>query len=225
MAEDVGTGVDTLDEMLNGGFREGDVVLISGGPGTGKTVLSTQFIWNGVQNGDQCVLITTEQLPEELIQDVKGFGYDLDTVEDDALTVKYLDPTQDVKYLTEEIMKLLEGDVDRIAIDSLSFLESRTGENRIRQQLSQLIQDLRTSDVTAVITAEVVGQEANKYSRNGVVEFLTDGIIYLTGLSLGDMQYRSLQIIKMRGKDFAEQTARLSFGDNGIELTLEDTIA
>lgn len=225
MAERLPTGIDTLDEMLDGGIRQGDVVLLSGGPGTGKTVFSSQFLWTGLEDGETAAFFTTEEHPGSIRENVTDFGIDFEGYEESGdLRIEFLQPPQKAKFVTRSVKSVLEDEEpDRVVVDSLSVMEDQWSSN-LRTNLNKLMNILRESDTTAIVTAEAVGEEANRYSRHRVAEFVADGIISLTGLSLGQMQYRSLQIIKMRGTDFVEETAELSFGENGIELSLEEGI-
>lgn len=80
----VSTGVDKLDEILGGGFRENRTVLVTGPPGTGKSTLSMNFLQAGLEEGSHCTYISTEQTLEELRDTFEPFSFDL---EDELLTV------------------------------------------------------------------------------------------------------------------------------------------
>ncbi len=80
----VSTGVDKLDEILGGGFRENRTVLVTGPPGTGKSTLSMNFLQAGLDEGSRCTFISTEQTLEELRDTFEPFSFDL---ENELLTV------------------------------------------------------------------------------------------------------------------------------------------
>ncbi len=61
--ERVSTGVDGLDELLKGGIPKKNTVLISGEAGAGKTTFCSQFLWEGLQNGENCMFVTFEEPP------------------------------------------------------------------------------------------------------------------------------------------------------------------
>lgn len=74
----ISTGIDVLDEMLDGGLPNDRTHLLVGGPGTGKSTLSMQYLQEGVENGETCFYITTEQSYEELQDTFQAFDFDLD---------------------------------------------------------------------------------------------------------------------------------------------------
>ncbi|MBE3574256.1 MAG: hypothetical protein IMW99_02170 [Firmicutes bacterium] len=76
-SERVTTGVPQLDEVLEGGIPRNSLVLVYGGPGTGKTTLGLQFLVEGTRRGEPGLLVTFEQMPEQLYRDFAPFGWDL----------------------------------------------------------------------------------------------------------------------------------------------------
>jgi circadian clock protein KaiC len=77
----VRTGVQGLDEMMNGGFLPGSVVLVRGAPGTGKTTLGLQFLMQGHEEGEAGLLISFEQFPRSLYRDAASLGWNLEEQE------------------------------------------------------------------------------------------------------------------------------------------------
>ncbi|MEM7825366.1 MAG: ATPase domain-containing protein, partial [Candidatus Aenigmatarchaeota archaeon] len=75
--ERVETGIPGLDRLIEGGFVKGSAVLIAGETGTGKTIFSTQYIWCGLQKGENVVYITLEEPAEDIITQALQFGMDL----------------------------------------------------------------------------------------------------------------------------------------------------
>jgi circadian clock protein KaiC len=82
MIERIRTGIAGLDEMLNGGFIAQSANLIEGAPGTGKSTLGMQFIYNGITHFDQPGLILTfEEFAQQYYADAESFGWDLRALE------------------------------------------------------------------------------------------------------------------------------------------------
>ncbi|WP_268239430.1 MULTISPECIES: ATPase domain-containing protein [Haloarcula] len=178
----VPTGSETLDSILDGGLPKGRTVLVTGGPGTGKSTLAMQFLQAGLDRGEECLYISTEQTFEELSDAFADFAFDL---HDDDLTVTSIHATPgqtveggDERELTLETLeggKMLGGDysapfeskyitryleqfgpVDRVVLDSVSGL-SAIGENQdvFRRTLLDFIRLLNDEfDATALFTAE-----------------------------------------------------------------------
>ena len=88
--ERVKTGVDGLDAMLNGGLLPARPYIISGPTGSGKTILATQFLVDGLKRGELCLLVTLDEPPIEVKSNMGLFGWNLDRL-------KILDATPDVR--------------------------------------------------------------------------------------------------------------------------------
>jgi KaiC/GvpD/RAD55 family RecA-like ATPase len=178
----VSTGSDNLDRLLDGGLPENRTVLVTGGPGTGKSTLAMQFLQAGLAEGDQCLFVSTEQRMDELQDSFADFAFDLDH-DDLTLTTLHATPGYtvdggDERRLTletleggtmlggdysapfeaEYVTKHLEsfGPADRVVLDSVSGL-SAVGENQdvFRRTILDFIR-LVTDDfgATALFTAE-----------------------------------------------------------------------
>ena len=72
----VRTGLTELDEMLHGGFVDGDPVMVARSAGCGKTTLALQYLVNGVKLGETGVYVTFEELPDQIYRDAKNLGWD-----------------------------------------------------------------------------------------------------------------------------------------------------
>jgi KaiC/GvpD/RAD55 family RecA-like ATPase len=85
----VKTGISGLDSMLGGGLIEGRPYLVMGKPGSGKTLLAMQFLLEGLKNDEECLFVTLEETPTELIENFASFGWDIGKV-------RLLDATPDI---------------------------------------------------------------------------------------------------------------------------------
>src|SRR5512136_790270 len=78
----VKTGINGLDKMLGGGFIRATANLVQGAPGTGKTTLRMQFIYNGiVEANEPGLIITFEEFPQQYYHDAAAFGWDFVALE------------------------------------------------------------------------------------------------------------------------------------------------
>jgi len=74
--------IDGLDTLIEGGFPRGDVILVAGGSGSGKTILSTQFIYSGAtQHGEKGVYATFEEDSKTLKRNMLKFGFNIEKLE------------------------------------------------------------------------------------------------------------------------------------------------
>lgn len=226
MTDRVPTGIPGLDNLVDGGFPEDSVTLVTGNTGSGKTTFGTQFLIEGMENGEKCLYITTEEMPEEIKSDAESFGWDLEGYEDDGtLEMKYIDPSTRSSYLREDIEKAVEEhEPDRIAVDSISVIGAYwRHDDEIRSNIHHLVKGFREMDATVVMTAEIPDLDGGRLTRYGIAEFVVDGVIALGGLSLGETTFRSLQVVKMRKTPIDEDVMGLELTENGIQLQEEDT--
>ena len=78
----VQTGIKGLDEMLSGGFLPQTANLVEGAPGTGKTTVGMQFIFDGISRFDEPgLIITFEEFPQQYYPDAAAFGWDFEQLE------------------------------------------------------------------------------------------------------------------------------------------------
>ena len=78
MPELIKTGTPGLDQVLKGGLRKNSCVLVTGAPGTGKTLMALQFVYYGARDfNENGIFITTEESLEVLHQSGKNLGMDL----------------------------------------------------------------------------------------------------------------------------------------------------
>lgn len=160
------TGCPLLDSMLGCGVPEHRTVLVSGGPGTGKTTLGIQFLQTGLDVKDNCVFITTEQTIDELHDAFDSFAFTLDhdrltvtsihatpgtTLESDevVLTLQTLEPGEELpgeqfgipftsRYIRDHLSEFAP--VDRVVFDSVSGLRVMAAdEGGFRRTILDLI--------------------------------------------------------------------------------------
>lgn len=219
MVERIETGIPGLDELIEGGFPVGSVTLVSGGAGAGKTIFSSQFLWHGLQEDENCLFITLEEDPDEIMEDAAEFGWDFAEYAGERFKMVYLNPFQGDAGFTSRIRRHIdEVEADRVVIDSTSVMGMRQQDpGRIRENLYDLVRNLRKANVTSVITSEIP-RGTDNISRYGVEEFVADGVIVLRGLGVAGEMGRRLRIEKMRKTDIAEDVFSLDFTDDGLTV-------
>ena len=217
--ERVPSGIPGLDKLIEGGFVKGSTNLISGGAGTGKTIFSVQFILEGLKRGENCMFITLEQRPEDIIGDVKRFGWDLEKyIKNKKLILEYQDPFQVTDITSPLLDKIQQHNIQRVAIDSTAVFGMYYKDPfEIRKQLFKLLTGLKEIGVTSVLTSELP-EEYTTLAKFGVEEFIVDGLIVLHFLGIGEKNYHSLQIRKMRRTDHAKDVFPMEISDKGIVI-------
>ncbi len=98
------TGVPGLDKMLHGGLVPGRPYIVSGPPGAGKTILSVQFLREGLEGGERCLFVALESPPNELKINMRPFRWNLDDLDvlDANSDIRRFEPTPVLEISTEE---------------------------------------------------------------------------------------------------------------------------
>ncbi len=221
----VKTGIEGLDDMLNGGIPKGHSVAVIGAFGTGKTTLAMQFIWQGLINGEKCIFLSLEEDEESVIESAKKFGWDYSKYLNTNLQILKLDP-EDAKSSVER----LEGDIPelikdfgatRVAVDSISLITMMYSNiEEKRKIVFKLSKSIKESGATAIFTAEVDPQNP-KVSRDGIVEYVVDGVILLSFLEDGNFLKLTVRILKMRRTQHSREVKVYEIGEGGINVLSE----
>ena len=200
--ERVKTGIAKLDEVLCGGFPRGGITLVAGGPGTGKTILAAQYLYNGaVKFNERGMYVSFEESAETFKEYMLTLGFDFDKLEKDG-KVRILDTATMSSEALESTLNFIFDRVralgaKRLVIDSITALTVASQKAiDVRVLVSLLQKLLRKEGCTTILITET------PWGRNGigtgVEEFIADGIILLETFSDGIEFKRRLSILKMR---------------------------
>ncbi|MEM2972142.1 MAG: ATPase domain-containing protein [Candidatus Bathyarchaeia archaeon] len=218
----VPTGIDGLDDLIEGGFPEGSVILLAGGAGSGKTIFSTQFIYNGaVQYGEKGVYVTFEEDAKTLKRNMLNFGFDLEKLEREGL-IKVIDlevlKGEGLNTNIECILNAIdELDAKRLVIDSLTaFLASCPEKLEYRIIMHLIYKILKTRDCTTIMTCSV--PLGAKTLGLGIEEFIADSLIFLENI-VSDLELKTrLLIHKMRGTNHSKRYHNVLMTEKGIQI-------
>jgi KaiC domain protein len=221
----VKTGIGGLDEMLGGGVPEGHIVALLGSCGTGKTTLSMQFIWNGLQKGEKGVFISLEEDEKAVTSSALSYGWDIKPfLENSTLTLVKLEPADaknTVNRIKSELPEFIRTQgVKRVVFDSVSLLSMMfDSDSEKRSTLFNLCGQIKGSGATAMFTAEVKDDNPS-VSRDGLVEYVADGVVLLQYRESADSSdvHLSLRIVKMRRTKHSRRIKPYSITNNGIEV-------
>ena len=210
-------GIEGVDELVMGGLIPGSLTLLTGTAGTGKTIFSSQFIYNGAKMGEPGVYVSFEEPVENIKNDAATLGFDFAPLEkaNKVIFARY-DP-----FHIEDIYELIETNIKkigakRVVIDSVTslglYIRDAPELRRIIFNISLL---LRKLNCTSILTSEILPLQKS-LSRFGVEEFVTDGIIVLYYLRADSQYSRSLTVWKMRGSQHSQKLHPYLITSKGI---------
>lgn len=189
---------------MGGGIPEGDSLLVAGSSGTGKSLLGTQFIVAGLQQGEPGIIAMFEERPEEYVDRAAGLGFELKTPQQEGkLKLHYIRPLDlSVDETVREIIDAVqEMGAKRLVIDSLAGFEMALAPNfrtDFRESLYRMIGALTRIGVTILSTVEVQetfnGFDFSSYA----ISFLSDDILRLRYVSINGQLRKIMVVIKMR---------------------------
>jgi circadian clock protein KaiC len=201
------TGVPGLDEMMGGGIPQGDVLMLTGPTGSGKTTFAAQFVAEGLSHDENCVVAVFEEFPEAFLSRARTPSVDFNAMmASDRLAVIYLRPLDlSVDEMLEEIIATVRRiGATRVVMDSLSGFEvalAPTFRVDFRESLYRLVGALTTTGVTILLTGEVTEKFPEGQFANERVSFVTDDIVAQRFVEIDGQLKKVLTVVKMRGSD------------------------
>ncbi len=216
------TGVPDLDAMLGGGILEGDSVLVAGPSGTGKSTLATQFIDEGLRQGEAAIIAIFEERPKGYASRASTFGLDLKSPQETGkLEILYLRPLDlSVDETMQEILDAVERTkAQRLVIDSLVGFEMALApgfREDFRESLYRMIAALTGAGVTILTTVEVEDTFTGLPFSQYVISFLTDDIIRMRYVEIDGQLRKVMVVIKMRGGNHSKDIREYVITDKGV---------
>ena len=224
MIDTTRTGIDGLDEILNGGIVRNSTTLVSGNPGAGKSILCLQFIYNGVKNHDEKgIYLSFEEDTEDLQEAAESLGFERwgDYVENGDIKVydkqellRENDFSSSLDLLLDDIE---DAEYDRLVLDSLTMFELFfEDETEKRTYLLKFTDILKKNGLTTLMTNEqgAVFPE----TEIGLENYLTDGNIYLIQTPTESGVNRYVWVAKMRKKNIETDIFPMEISQGGIRV-------
>ena len=222
------TGIAGLDEITGGGFPRGRPTLVCGSAGCGKTLLAMEFLVRGVtQFGEPGVFMAFEETSEELTQNVRSLGFDLDDLAEqkklavDFVRVERNEIAETGEYDLEGLFVRLGYAIDsvgakRVVLDTIETLFGGLSNFAIvRGELRRLFRWLKDKGVTAVVTGE---SGDGTLTRHGLEEYVSDCVIQLDHRVTEQVSTRRLRIVKYRGTTHGTNEYPFLIDEDGISV-------
>jgi circadian clock protein KaiC len=216
-------GIAGIDALLEGGLPEGNTLLVQGAPGTGKTILALQFLYEGAaQMGLPGLLLTFEEQPRRLYRDARALGWDFERLEhEQCLFVVYTSPAVFLREIEagrySEMVK--QHGLRRVVVDSLTLFETLPQllpEDATRVRFERIVNGLRRDDLTVLLTRELRTRDTP--TAVTPEEYVADTIIQLEYRPVNERRVRQLEILKHRGSSHSPNRHPFVIGAGGLQI-------
>jgi circadian clock protein KaiC len=205
------TGIEGLDEMLGGGFLPQTANLVEGAPGTGKSTLGMQFIYNGiVKFKEPGLIITFEEFPQQYYYDAASLGWDFAKLEKEGKLKIIMTSPEVTRQDLENVGGIIETyvaqmGVRRILVDSITHFERLT-QNPIELRALQytFINALKREGLTSLLTKESPALLGESPEGDSDIAFVVDSYSILRYVEIESAISKAILVLKMRGSNHAK---------------------
>jgi len=229
--ERVSTGIEELDRKLSGGYPINKVTLITGMAGSGKTIFGIHFIHKNCLEGRKCLIIATEETPEDILYQAKLVGHDLTPYYESGQLViedifenrseiieqtRYGFKSETLDIEIPDLVKLIHEGTDCLVVDNIGTFALRVSTKKLRDQFDGLNYLVRKKSCTALLimdeSAHDMTHQLAEYSVYGSIRLLVKENSYL-----GKME-RYMYILKMRSTPISPEMSVFDITSEGIKI-------
>jgi len=217
------TGIPGLDGLIQGGLMPGDFVLLVGGIGTGKTIFSSQFAYQGALSLKQpSVYATFEEDILSLRRNMLKFGIDFQALENQKkvrlLDLEALEGRGMGSNLETILSAIDEVKAKRLVIDSLTaFLSGTSGKFDYSFLMHLIYKTLKREQITTVMTVSKFNGPS-EYSQ-GLEQFVANCVFEIENYLAENMELKTrFMVRKLRGAEHSRKYHTVVFSTKGIEI-------
>ncbi|MGZ5036314.1 MAG: ATPase domain-containing protein [Usitatibacter sp.] len=227
------TGIAGFDEITGGGLPSGRTTLLVGGVGSGKTIFALQFLAHGARDlKEPGIFVAFEETPHRIVANCESFGWNLGPLQPKKLFFLDVQPPTDIirsGNIDLSGMLAVLGDqaramrARRIVFDAVDILLSILPDAATRrQEVYRLHRWLLDNDLTGLITAKDIGDDASSFTEQplGLMQFMVDCTVILNHRVVLGVSRRDLRVQKYRGSGFEEDELPFVIGAGGLEVAV-----
>jgi len=215
------TGIFGLDDIFKGGIRKYSSILLTGQPGTGKSIFALQFLIQGAKDGEPGIYITSEESVESIREYAKALNLDLEPYEKDGKIslLKQSITSRKILQLGSLTYLMKKNNAQRVVLDSITLFQYGQQDrlNSFRKELLDFLELMKESKVTLLCTSEKPVTDIDRLEYEPQ-DFLFEGLIVMTKIRKGSSFERVLHIAKMRGQDHFINVYPFTIETNGIKV-------
>jgi circadian clock protein KaiC len=220
-SERIGTGIPRLDAMLGGrGFFRGSSILLSGTPGTGKTIVAANFAQAACRRGERVLFFSFEESPNQIIRNMHSIGLRLESfVKRGLLRFHAARPSLYglEMHLATMFKEITTFQPDVVVMDPITSLMDAGTDSECRAMVTRLVDYLKAGQVTTLFTSLTQAGHALQQSE-AAMSSLMDSWLLLQDVEGNGERNRVLYVLKARGMAHSNQIREFLISDRGVDL-------
>jgi circadian clock protein KaiC len=227
------TGIAGFDEISGGGLPRGRTTLLMGGPGSGKTIFSLQFLVNGARHyKEPGIFVAFEETSKRIAANAATFDWQLAKLRRKKLLFVDAQPTPDLVQSGDfDLCGMLAGlavqakeiKARRIVFDALDIVLALLPDLAARRrEIYRLHEWLLAHELTCVVTLKAAADEPNSVTQQpyGFMQFMVDCSVILNHSVVLGVSQRNLRVQKYRGSSFDENESPFVIGSGGFDVAI-----
>lgn len=225
-SDKITTGISGLDKMCEGGIFKSSFTLVAGATGTGKTIMSNQFLLNGLQHGRSCLYVSFDESHDQILRNASIFGWDFQQYETNGqleFLCKFPEEMFLEEYLDRIISTIDRKKITKCVIDSISGAGLVFPEEDFRDFIKKIVSALKERNVTTFITTLSSTFIGSTTMKDSTLFSLTDNIFLLNYVEVEGELCHVISIIKTRGSHHDKKLRKYAITSNGIVIGEELT--
>jgi circadian clock protein KaiC len=222
LKEPVSSGIKGLNQMTGGGFNRGSAVLISGSSGTGKTIIGTQFIVEGLLKKESGVIVSFEEDAVQIRENSKIFGWDLEEFEKKNMLRIISALEFDVHELATKIEETVEEiKARRLLFDGTVHLARMLPPYmQLPEYMNNMVNFLKNKNITAIYTNETSNLTGVTQITGTGISPIMDIVILLRYVEIKSQMRKAISVLKMRGSNHDKEIREIIITEKGVEIRL-----
>lgn len=217
----ISTGIEQLDKMLEGGFEQGTITMITGPSGIGKSTLTSCIAAENARSQGHTTVYLFEEEPSTYLHRARQLGIELDKpLTSKRLVIEQIEP---LRYLADEFAEIVYDDVIRnqarlVVFDSTAGFQLTLGDTSIRDRLHALAKSLSRMNVSIILVNETSDLYGNTGLSEKGISYLSDNVVSLSYDETSSNQQASIRINKKRLSAFDRGEYCFQVGPTRIQL-------